>query len=138
MAGTTLIVEETQILAQQAEESTLLEQIEVIEIIEVAHQGPPGSSLGRPIHLITTSPLPIAAGRCMLPSAPLGAVIWNMALVYLDLTPDDFDAAGVLLTDRDYLVEDHLVQTAGASVLFTHPAPADGLYAVVSYITAAP
>lgn len=112
----------------------LIEKVQIIEIFEVGQQGPPGPAA----KLVTTKPLLIQSSQITLPSAPLGAVIWNMALVYLDLTPDDFDAAGVLLTDRDYLVEDHLVQTAGASVLFTHPAPADGLYAVVSYITAAP
>lgn len=90
------------------------------------------------LRLITTDPLPIVAGRCTLPYAPLGSVVWDMALVYLDLTPDDFDATGALRADRDYLVDDYLVQTTADGILFTQPAPDDGLHAVVSYVAAVP
>ena len=72
----------------------------------------------------------------MLARAPLGAVVWDMALVYVDLTPADFDADGALLMDRSYVVEDHLVRTVDDTVIFTNPPPPDGAHAVVSYLTA--
>lgn len=104
--------------------------------------GPPGPKGERgdttaAIRLITTPPLLITAGSCTLPCTPLGTVVWNMALVYLDLTPDDFDATGALRADRDYLVEDRFVRTEGDTIIFPNPVTADGLYAVVSYIAIA-
>lgn len=101
--------------------------------------GPPGPQ-GEPgpvaLRMVTTVPLPIFAGAAQLPSAPVGDVVWNMALVYLDLRPGDFDASGALRADRNYLVEEHIVRTAGSSVIFTHAPPADGCHAVVTYLFA--
>jgi len=38
-----VIVEEFQILAQQPDDSVLVDEVEVIEIVAVAEQGPPGT-----------------------------------------------------------------------------------------------
>lgn len=112
----------------------LIEKVRVVEFFESVGQGLPGPAAS----LTTTKPIPIQLGRIALPTAPMGGVVWNMALVYVDLTPADFDAAGALLANRNYLVEDHLVRVAGSSVVFTNPPPADGLHAVVSYLAAVP
>lgn len=102
--------------------------------------GPPGPR-GEPgpvaLRMVTTAPLPIFAGAAQLPHTPVGDVVWNMALVYVDLTPADFDADGALLANRSYVVEDHLVRTIGSTVFFTDPPPHDGAHGVVSYLTAA-
>ena len=89
------------------------------------------------MQMVTTPPIPIVGGRIALPSLPSGNVVWNTVLVYTDLQPSDFDSSGMLIGNRNYPVEDHVVRTSGATVIFTTP-PADGLHAVVSYITAAP
>lgn len=90
------------------------------------------------LRLVTTAPLPVFAGAVQLPSVPVGEVVWNMAVVYLDLTPADLDASGALRADRNYLIEEHIVRTTDSSVIFTHAPPADGCHAVVTYLSAAP
>lgn len=104
--------------------------------------GPPGPKGERgdttaAIRLITTPPITHYRRQLHVACTPLGTVVWNMALVYLDLTPDDFDATGALRADRDYLVEDRFVRTEGDTIIFPNPVIADGLYAVVSYIAIA-
>lgn len=86
-----------------------------------------------PLRIHTTRPLLVSDGRFVLPSMPLGDVVWNKALVYLDLTEDDLDDTGSLRGDRDYAVEEHVVRTEGRVVHFVSTAP-DGLHAVVSYL----
>lgn len=128
---------------ETVEYETLTEEVEVVEIVTEAEQGPPGppgppgDSSTLALHLVTTNPLRITAGQMELTTVPLGGVVWNMALVYVDLTPADFDADGALLTNRSYVVEDHLVRTIGSTVFFTDPPPHDGAHGVVSYLTAA-
>lgn len=140
-----LVIEESVVLAEEQDSLILIErEVETILLTD-AQQGPPGPPGAKgdtstiDITLTTTNPLEIVGGAIALPTAPMGGVVvWHMALVYLDLTPADFDTAGVLLADRAYLVEDHLVRVVGSSVVFTSPPPADGLHAVVSYLAAAP
>lgn len=86
-----------------------------------------------PLRMHTTRPLLVSNGQLTLPSMPLGDVVWGKALVYLDLTEDDFDDTGTLRGDRNYLVEEHAVRTEGRVVHFVSTAP-DGLHAVVSYL----
>lgn len=38
----TVVVEEIQILAQQPDDSVLVDEVEVVDVIAVAEQGPPG------------------------------------------------------------------------------------------------
>lgn len=52
--------------------------------------------------LFTTNPIKIMNNRCILPSTPLGNIVWNMALIYEDLTQEDFSSDGSLKGDRDY------------------------------------
>ncbi len=85
------------------------------------------------LRMHTTRPLRVSNGQLTLPSMPLGDVVWNQALVYLDLTPSDLDGTGALRGDRNYLVEEHVVRTEGRVVHFVSTAP-DGLHAVVSYL----
>lgn len=89
-----------------------------------------------PIRLITTKPLVVMGRQAQLPSTPLGDVVWGKALVYADVTDDDFDTYGNLTGSRDYIVMEHLVQTSGNSILFLGPVD-DGSWAVVSYLTTA-
>ena len=86
-----------------------------------------------PLRMHTTRPLLVSDGRFVLPSMPLGDVVWNKALVYLDLTEDDLDDTGSLRGDRDYAVEEHVVRTEGRVVHFVSAAP-DRLHAVVRYL----
>lgn len=102
----------------------------------IGPQGVPGPD-GPAVELVTTPPLSVSGGQITLARVPRGTVVWDMALVYVDLTPADFDTAGALLANRSYVVEEHLVRTLGSTVIFTDPPPHDGTYAVVSYLTAA-
>lgn len=88
-----------------------------------------------PLRLVTTLPLPIQGGRIALPSKPFGDVMWGLALVYADLTPDDFSTNGELLFDRPYLIEEHNgIMVVGATAIFTGVSDElDGKHAVVSY-----
>ena len=88
------------------------------------------------VQLITTDPLPVIDGKITLPTAPLGVVVFNTAIVYIDLTPDDLDNTGKLLCLRDYVVEEHIVRTVNSEVIFMS-AISDGSYVVVSYLTIA-
>lgn len=87
--------------------------------------------------LLTTVPLPIANGRAALPALPLGALVWGMAQVYLDLQPADLLPSGALRHDRSYLVADYAgVTVTGATLMFNAADAADvnGKHAVVSYL----
>lgn len=88
-----------------------------------------------PLRLVTTLPLPIQGGRISLPSRPVGDVVWGLALVYTDLAPEDFNAAGELLCDRPYLIEEHNgIMVVGTTAIFTGVSDElDGKHAVVSY-----
>ena len=102
-------------------------------------QGPQGSfpveRIVTTAVLITTKPLVITDGKAILPSEPSGGVVvWNIALVYMDLTNDDFDLFGSLLNNRAYLIEEHLVTVICDVLYFSHPPPINGLHCVVSYI----
>lgn len=137
-----LMLVETETLirgVETVEYEILTEEVVVVEIVTEAEQGPPGppgDSSTLALRLVTTNPLRITAGQMELTTVPLGGVVWNMALVYVDLTPADFDASGALRADRDYLVEEHIVRTTDSSVIFTHAPPADGCHAVVTYLSA--
>lgn len=103
-------------------------------VLVLQHDAPRIIEVGAPpLRMHTTRPLQVLDGRFLLPSMPLGDVVWNKALVYLDLTEDDFDDTGTLRGDRDYAVEEHVVRTEGRVVHFVSTAP-DGLHAVVSYL----
>lgn len=103
-------------------------------VLVLQHDAPRIIEVGvAPLRMHTTRPLQVLDGRFVLPSMPLGDVVWNKALVYLDLTEDDFDDTGTLRGDRDYAVEEHVVRTEGRVVHFVSTAP-DGLHAVVSYL----
>ena len=87
------------------------------------------------MRLVTKLPLPIQGGRISLPSRPVGDVVWGLALVYTDLTPEDFNAAGELTLSRDYLVEERTgIVVVGTTAIFTGVSDElDGKHAVVSY-----
>jgi hypothetical protein len=89
------------------------------------------------LKLITTSPLPIANGSFQLPSKPLGALAFNEARVFIDLTPADFNTDGSLKGDRAYVIEEHAnIMVSGTQVFFTAAdGNINGCYAVVSYLT---
>lgn len=88
-----------------------------------------------PLRLVTTLPLPIQGGRIALPSRPVGDVVWGLALVYTDLAPEDFNAAGELTLSRDYLVEERTgIVVVGTTAIFSGVSDElDGKHAVVSY-----
>jgi len=73
-----LIVQETEILAEEAQDSVLVEQVEEIEILAVAEQGPPGrqGQPGPPGGAITVKvgPLPIS-GHSAVACNALGELI---------------------------------------------------------------
>jgi hypothetical protein len=95
----------------------------------------PTSPISVSVQMVTTKPLEIDRGKIQLPSSPLGNVVWNTALVYVDLKESDLDGFGELIGNRDYPVEEHTVKTFGSTVVFTTPVK-NGLHAVVSYLTA--
>lgn len=122
--------------------TVIVEQVIVTEILEIGIQGPPGIPGPKgdvsvvPIRMVTTPPIQVLGGQMQLPSIPLGDVVWNTAIVYSDLQFSDLDPSGALSGTRDYPVAEHIVRTNGGVVIFTAPPPQDGLYAVVSYLTA--
>lgn len=97
----------------------------------------PGGGTTPAVQMVTTDPLPVVSGGISLPLAPIGNVVWNTALVYVDLTPDDLDPAGALRGTRDYQVQEHVVRTVGNQVVFVSQPPDDS-HAVVSYLVASP
>lgn len=124
----------------------LVGQQDQLVLLEVAQQGPPGPKGDKgdkgdartiALRMVTTPPILILNGQIALALMPLGDVVWNTALVYTDLQPSDIDQTGMLLGDRNYPIEEHVVRTSGSAVLFTSTPPRDGLYAVVSYLSAA-
>ena len=88
------------------------------------------------VRLVTPPPLLIADDRILLPSPPLGGVVHNTALIFADLQADDWLPDG-LLTNRDYLVDEHIqVRVEGEfAVLVAAGGVYDGRYAQVSYLT---
>lgn len=89
-----------------------------------------------PVEVVTPPPALIANNRIALPSAPLGGVIHNMAMVYADVTPADFLADGSL-RNRPYVIEEHInIIVEGSAAIFRDAAGSlDGRYAQVSYVT---
>lgn len=51
MPDQTIFVDETQILASQDTSTVLVDEVEVIQVISVAEQGPPGASWPEPFAL---------------------------------------------------------------------------------------
>lgn len=87
------------------------------------------------IKLVTTKPLPVFSNKVLLPHTPIGDIIWNTALVYIDLVESDLDANGALLRTRDYQVQEHLVTIVDNELSLSSAVP-DGTFIVVSYLTA--
>jgi hypothetical protein len=83
--------------------------------------------------LETTNPMLITDGFAEIGYYVNGGVVMNSAIVFLDLSENDFDNSGKLLYNRDYLVEDHFGVTVIGSKLQL-PLHLDGKYAVVSYV----
>ena len=86
--------------------------------------------------IISPNPEPILNHRFTLPTRPLGDIIWNSVMVYVDLTPADM-VDGVLIGDREYVVQDHNgnVVPGTSEVQIRNPESLDGYYAVVSYLS---
>lgn len=89
--------------------------------------------------LYTSKPLLITGGRFTTEHKVKGSLFMNMAMVFLDLTPDDFTSSGQLKYDRDYLVEEH-IGVSMANNSYTAIIPGDvselnGKYAQVSYLS---
>jgi hypothetical protein len=83
--------------------------------------------------LETTNPMLITDGFAEIGYYVNGGVVMNSAIVFLDLSENDFDNSGKLLYNRDYLVEDHFGVTVVGSKLQL-PLYLNGKYAVVSYV----
>ena len=83
--------------------------------------------------LTTTNPMLITNGLAEIGHYVNNGVVMNSAIVFLDLSENDFDNSGKLLYNRDYLVEDHFGVTVIGSKLQL-PLHLDGKYAVVSYV----
>lgn len=89
--------------------------------------------------LFTTNPLKIMNNRCTLPTIAVGGIVFDSALIFDDLTPQDFDQNGALLKNRSYTVFDWIgvtVQPNGRTVIFDeHDSQAlVNKYAVMSYL----
>lgn len=87
-------------------------------------------------YLTTPSPIPVVGDCFVLPTPPMGGVVHNTALIYLDITPDDWAAGGSLI-NRGYAIEEFLnVRVEGRlATLLGAQGAYDGLHAQVSYIT---
>jgi hypothetical protein len=69
--------------------------------------------------VITTNPLPIAGNSADIGYNINGDIVLNTALVFLDLTEDDFDINGKLINNRNYLIEEHYgVRVDGSFIIF--------------------
>lgn len=90
----------------------------------------------KPPSLFTTPPLPIVNGRIQLPSKPLGGLFLDMALVFVDLKPEDILENG-LLTNKDYIMEEHInvIVDGDFAVFVDSDESLVGKYAKVSYLT---
>lgn len=89
-------------------------------------------------NLFTTNPIKIMNNRCILPSTPLGNIVWNMALIFEDLTATDFAADGSLKGDRDYVAAECTGFTLnGKAVSFaaTDRSFLNNKYAVFTYLS---
>jgi hypothetical protein len=69
--------------------------------------------------VITTNPLPIVGNAANIGYNINGDIVLNTALVFLDLTEDDFDINGKLINNRNYLIEEHYgVIVDGSYIMF--------------------
>lgn len=95
-----------------------------------------GSPSSSPVELVTPPPALIANNRIALPTPPIGGVIHNMAIVYMDVTPADFLPDGSL-RNRSYVIEEHIniIVDSTSATLRDAAGTLDGKYAQVSYIT---
>lgn len=96
-----------------------------------------GGGVASSVRLVTTDPLPVLEGTVSLPSTPIGDIIWNVALVYTDVTVDDLTVLGKLRGTRDYQIQEHIVKVVDGELVFSSPI-IDGSYVVVSYLASAP
>jgi hypothetical protein len=90
--------------------------------------------------LVTSNPLLITNGVFVLPSTAIGDIVWNTALVFLDINPStDLNPNGSLLMTKDYCVEEHMglsIDTDKQTVrLLGSGGLLNNLYACVSYLT---
>lgn len=105
-------IEEIQILAQQPDDSVLVDEVEVVEVVSVAEQGPPGppGPQGAPggAALVTVGPYPLSGHTAVAldadglliyadctNAAHLGAVLGLLGAAY---SPDDI---AIVRTDFD-------------------------------------
>ena len=125
---------DTEVLVATEQHHVLLETQEVA-VVAVGQPGPPGPP-GSGVSLVTPPPSLISGGRLPLVKPPLGALLHNMAIVFLDMTTSDLLPDGSLV-DRAYVVEEHFnVFVDGSQAVFKDAgASLDGLYAQVSYLT---
>ena len=84
------------------------------------------------VWLKTSNPILIQGHVAYLGDTPFGGVAYNMAMVYVDLQPSDFNGDGTLKNDRPYVVEHYSCTLNGSSIVFHENL--DGKYAVVSYL----
>lgn len=84
--------------------------------------------------LVTTPPLLIQDGRIELPSAPLGDLFMDMALVFVDMTPADLLPDGQVV-NRPYQIEEYIgLVVQGRTAVLQEGTVLDGRYAKVSYL----
>lgn len=87
----------------------------------------------RSLGLITSNPLQVINGQVTLSAIPLGGLIHNMVIAFIDLTENDLNEDGTLKLDRPYLISEHLgAIVQGNKVLV--PVELDGYYVQVSYV----
>lgn len=121
------------------------------ETTTVQTENGPISSLAKLIHdagltlddfkfsLVTSTPLVIQDGMFRLQSPAFGNVVWNMAMVFLDLVEEDFFPDGTLKCDREYDIEEHIGITVSADTMTVNIAGdvdyLNGKHAQVTYLT---
>lgn len=121
------------------------------ETTVVQTENGPISSLAKLIHdagltlsdfkfsLVTSVPLVIQDGMFTLKTPAVGGVVWNMALVFLDLEESDFLPDGTLKYSREYEIEEHIGITVSTDTMTVNIAGdvdyLNGKHAQVTYLT---
>jgi hypothetical protein len=83
--------------------------------------------------IVTTNPIQIIGNVANIGYPINGGIVYNTAMVFLDLTPLDFDIYGKLLNNRNYLIEEHYgIKVEGSNILFG--VDLNGKYVVVSHV----
>lgn len=91
------------------------------------------------VSLVTSHPKKIKDGMFTLDTPAIGGVVWNMALVFTNITDSDLNPDGSLKYDRDYEIEEHVgVVVSDDTVTVAIPGDSsliENKFAQVSYVT---